>query len=214
MAKQLLKQVRHLEAELADSPSIPLTPLNAVNSDKVLALIDSLREELPDAINQAHHVLAQREQLLGEAAQQAQDMLEEAQQHQESLLSEDELMKTLEEEALSIRQQLLQELETLRKATEDECQAMKAEAFEEANAVKERSELYAAETLEQLHRAINAMNLQLQAGQEEVKALQAQPPETFTSRPASPSTSPGKRKPEQRHGSQRQAVKRRPHAKR
>ena len=120
-----IKILDHMEDLLLGSPAIPLTPWVMVNADKLLPLMDRLREHLPQAIQDAQDMMNDQNILIEQARQQAIALLQNAEKEKQQILSEASLMQAIQEEAQRIRSQMIAELNTLKQDTLAECESLR-----------------------------------------------------------------------------------------
>jgi hypothetical protein len=178
---KFIKLIERMEDLILSGTGIPLTPFTVLNGDKLVPLLDRIRESLPDEVRASQKVIEQRDQLLEEAHRQAVQMLTEAKERAERALSESELLKAVQSEAERVRQQVMVELEAVRKKAYEEAETLRVAAHEEARTIREESERYAEavmgtldKTLSELHVPVREGHKRLrQARQESVQSLQA-----------------------------------------
>ena len=149
------KQLERLEDMILSGMSIPLTSWTVVNGDELVPLLDALRETLPEELRKAQEQVAQRDGMLKETEARARQMIEETHQYAEQLVQESEIMKAVHAEADRVRELIINELETARRQTEAEAHAIKHKAFEEAKAIVEGAEAYAANLLANLDKQLS-----------------------------------------------------------
>lgn len=94
--KELLDR---LEETLTQATRVPLTGKVMVEADELLAVIDEMREALPQEIREAGRVARDREQLLTDARSEAAATVEEARAHAAKLLSEHTLTQEAQQQA-------------------------------------------------------------------------------------------------------------------
>lgn len=186
------KMIERMEDLVLAGMGIPLTPLTMVNSEKLVPLLDRIRESLPDEIKNAQRVLDQREEILTESQQRANQLLLDAKAQAEYLLSESELLKAVHAEAERVRHQILTEIDTIRKKAFEEAESMKAKAYEEARAAREGADQYADLVLGSLDKSLSEFHGVVRNGQKHLKrakldahahAHQQQPGTSTTFRP-------------------------------
>jgi F0F1-type ATP synthase membrane subunit b/b' len=163
---KLYQLIDHLEDALLSGFAVPLTPWALVNGEKLLPLLDMIRDSLPDEIQAAHRVLERREALLHEAHVQSQAMLEEAQHRSKTLLSEHELMQAIEQQASTVRTALVNELAQRRQQAEDEVQRLLAQAEAEAQHVRQEAQAYVEGLLNAAEAQTSAMHHHVLEGQQ------------------------------------------------
>ena len=159
------KMIERMEDLILGGMGVPLTPLTIVNGEKLVPLLDRIREHLPQEIQQAQQLLERRDEIVNEAQSRANRMLQEAQGRFELMLSESELLRAVQEEAGRIRQQMLLELDAMRKKVTEEAVAVRAQAYEEARSVREGADCYAESILSALEKNLTEFQTVVRNGQ-------------------------------------------------
>lgn len=95
----ILKTIDELEEIIETAGSIPLTGKIAVNKDEILEIIENLRVELPNEIKEATWVKEERDNIINEAEEEAQEKIREAEEKSKTLLDENYIMKLAYEKA-------------------------------------------------------------------------------------------------------------------
>lgn len=185
--------LERLEDLLLSGIALPFTPYTLVHGDKLLPLLDRLRENLPEEVRAAQAMLERRDVVLEEAHSQAMQMLQEAKGRSEAMLSDSELLRAVEDEAGRVREQLLGELEALRNKAFEESEAMKSQAYQEALRIRQEAYQYAEALvagldghLTHLHSQVKDANRQLRQlkpGQAEDASDKNRSDKTFASSP-------------------------------
>lgn len=173
--------IERMEDFILTGMGIPFTPFTVVNGEKLVPLLDRIRENLPVEVQQAQKVLERRDEIVNEAQAKANQMLQDAKKQSEFMLSESELLRAVHEEASRIRQQITTELDAMRKKAFEEAEAAKAQAYEEARAVREGSDQYADAILGTLDKNLAEFQSVVRNGQRYLKktrmeAMQQLPP--------------------------------------
>ena len=163
------KMIERMEDLILTGMGIPLTPWTVVNGDKLVPLLDRIRDHLPEEIQNAQRVMAQRDMLLSDAQQKANQILQDAKYQAETMLSESELLRAVHAEADRVRQQIVTELEAVRKKAYEEAEAMKAQAYEEARQVREGADQYAEHILGSLDKSLVEFQGVVRNGQKYLK---------------------------------------------
>lgn len=99
MEQDLHNTLDELEALLDDAPHVPLTGRALVDLDRVFALIDKLRKEIPEGVQQAQRVIRDRDRILAQAREEAEAIVKESQGYAEKLTRESVITQRAEEEA-------------------------------------------------------------------------------------------------------------------
>ena len=161
--------IERMEDFILTGMGIPFTPFTIVNGEKLVPLLDRIRENLPAEIQQAQRVLDRRDEIVNEAQAKANQLLQDAKKQSEFMLSESELLRAVHEEANRIRQQITMELEAMRKKTFEEAEAAKAQAYEEASAIRIGADQYAETILGSLDKSLQEFQTVVKNGQRYLK---------------------------------------------
>lgn len=149
---------------LLSSASVPLTPWVMVNADRLIPMMDRLRDALPEAVQHAKALMEDQDSLLEDARLQAIQLIQDAQQNRDQLLSESSLMTAIYEEAERIRTQLTHEMEALRQETIRECEDMQRQAVEEAETIRSGAREYASVMLNNMEERLSDIHAQVRSG--------------------------------------------------
>jgi hypothetical protein len=167
------KMIERMEDLILAGVSLPLTPWTVVHGDKLVPLLDRIRESLPDEVRQAQRIIEHRDELLTDAQRKAIQILDDSKQQAERMLSESELLKAVHAEADRIRSQVWTELETLRKKTQEEVELVKSQAYEEARTVRDGADHYAETILGSLDKSLGEFHAVVRNGQKHLKRSKA-----------------------------------------
>jgi cell division septum initiation protein DivIVA len=173
--------IERMEDFVLTGMGIPFTPFTVVNGEKLVPLLDRIRENLPAEIQHAQRVLDRRDEIVNEAQAKANQILQDAKKQSEFMLSESELLRAVHEEANRIRQQITMELEAMRKKTFEEAEATRAQAIEESAAIRNGADQYAEAILGSLDKSLVEFQTVVRNGQRYLKkarmdATQQMPP--------------------------------------
>jgi hypothetical protein len=163
------RMIERMEDYILTGVGVPFTPFTMVNGERLLPLLDRIRENMPDEIQQAQQVLAQKDALLNDAQTRAEQMVEMAKKHAEELLSESELLRAVHEEAYRVREQIVTELDAMRKKAFEEAEFVRSQALEESHAIREGSDQYAEAILGSLRRNLDEFQTVIRNGQQHLK---------------------------------------------
>ncbi len=132
------RELNRLEEMLiVDSFHIPFTGRTVVDEEMFLAQLDLVRENLPDAFEKAEKIVRQREEILLQAEDYAQEIMDAAEQRADQILDEMGIIQRAELEAKQIRQQVQQECEALQEQTLAEIERMRMQAQQEVAQLRE-----------------------------------------------------------------------------
>jgi cell division septum initiation protein DivIVA len=95
----MMALLERLEELATQATKVPLTGKVLVDPDEVLAIVDEMRDMLPQEIRDANRVSRDREAIIGEAREQAEATVREAQAMATRLTSEAAVTKEAQEQA-------------------------------------------------------------------------------------------------------------------
>jgi cell division septum initiation protein DivIVA len=102
-----------------------------VNEGPILDQLDAIRINLPQAFAEAVEVIREKESILLQAEEYAQDIIEAAQQRAAEILNEMGIIRQAELEASQIRASVQQECEQIQQSTLSEIEQMRRRAYQE-----------------------------------------------------------------------------------
>jgi F0F1-type ATP synthase membrane subunit b/b' len=98
---------------------VPLSSSIMVNRADVEAVLERLREGLPEELRQARWILKERDDLIEQGRREAQQLLDDAREERDRMLSEAEVVKAAHREAERIVAEAREEAKVLRLEAED-----------------------------------------------------------------------------------------------
>jgi F0F1-type ATP synthase membrane subunit b/b' len=108
-----------------------------VDEEVLLAQLDLIRENLPDAFDTAEKIVRQREEILLQAEEYAQEIMEAAERRADQLLDEMGIIQQAELEASQIRKRVQQECEAVQEQTLAEIERMRLQAQQELEQMRQ-----------------------------------------------------------------------------
>jgi vacuolar-type H+-ATPase subunit H len=161
--------IERMEDYVLTGMGVPFTPFTVVNGEKLVPLLDRIRENLPAEIQHAQRVLERRDEIVTDAQNKANQVLQDAKKQSEFMLSESELLRAVHEEAGRIRQQITLELEAMRKKAFEEAEAVRAQAAQEAASIRDGADQYAEAILGSLEKNLTEFQTVVRNGQRYLK---------------------------------------------
>ncbi|HHY59687.1 MAG TPA: ATPase [Clostridia bacterium] len=98
----VFEMLDELEDIIESGTRVPLTGKVLVDAEEVLDCIDQIRAVLPEEIRQARWIAKERERVLADAKQEAEETLKRAQTQIEQMALESEMVKMAEQKAQEI----------------------------------------------------------------------------------------------------------------
>lgn len=111
----ILTLIDKLEDLASQGTSIPLTKNVLVDEDRLMDIIDQMRVSIPDEINRSKQVIAQRDRLIAQAAEEQQRTLEIAREQKEQLIASSEITMEAKKRAEQIISQATTEAEVIKR---------------------------------------------------------------------------------------------------
>ena len=108
-----------LTAAVESARAMPMSASCIINRGEVLALIDDVRELLPEEFRHAQLLLEDRDAVVDEGRREVQRLLDEARERQAELVGETQVLETAAREAEEIRQAAVREAEAMRREVDD-----------------------------------------------------------------------------------------------
>ena len=109
----VLDQLDQLEEIVLDGSRIPFSGGRLVNENDAIEVIDGLREAVPIQLGQARDLLAQREDFITKARQQAEEIVAVARREREQLINSAAIRQEAERQVAELREQARQQCEHL-----------------------------------------------------------------------------------------------------
>lgn len=151
-------RLQQIEELVQEAKSMPLSASVLVNREEMLELIEAARGELPEEIKQARWVVKDREELLAKARRDAEVVVQKALSERARIVSEQEVVRTAQEEADRVLGEAREQARQIRLEAEDYVDAKLAQF-----------EIALEKTYSELERSI----LQVQRGREKLRGVTA-----------------------------------------
>jgi F0F1-type ATP synthase membrane subunit b/b' len=194
---------------ILDSPRIPLSRRTLVDEEQLLDQLDLVRVNLPSAFQEATEIVRQKEDILLEAEQYAQEIIEAAERRASQILDEMNLMRQAELEINQIRQRIQQECEELQEQTiaeierarhqaQQDLDEMRRRAIAECEDIQAGADTYADGVLEDMERQFTEMLRVIRNGRQRLhtEPLPSQSPRDIDASGTGPRSSQPPRPPE------------------
>ena len=120
----IIQLIEELEQEFAQGKNFLWSKKSLVNLERCAELIDELKRSLPTALQEARYVLSQKEKILSQAKETAENTIKEAELRAEHLVSESDLIKKSEEEAVEIEENAMKRCNQLYNVTRENIDKM------------------------------------------------------------------------------------------
>ncbi|HEV8023649.1 MAG TPA: hypothetical protein VGP37_02030 [Candidatus Nanopelagicales bacterium] len=113
------ERLDELTVLVEDAKSMPLSASCVINRSQVLDLIDEIRQLLPDSVQRADELLADREAVVQDGRREADRILERARTEADKMVSEHEVYLAAVAEAEALRGETVGETARMRQETDD-----------------------------------------------------------------------------------------------
>ena len=153
----ILQLIEELEDELDDANGLPFSKKVSVDPERISVIIKDIRSNLPEEIRQAKWVNDERDRILAEAQQQAQEILQDAQKKAQD--ADQEMQRRFE--------QLVNEHQITKMATE-KGQQIVSQAENTASSIKSSTFAYVDEILAQTQERLRSVVQELDANRSEL----------------------------------------------
>ena len=144
MTDHTLAQADEVLTELVEmietARTLPMSSSCVIGRERALDLLDALREVLPPELSEARGLVAQRDRLLSEAAERAEDSVRTATERSEQLLAEARAQSQAIIEAAHAEQAQLISAASVQQAAQAEAARLTGEATARAEQTRAQSE--------------------------------------------------------------------------
>lgn len=180
------RELNRLEEIILDSPRVPLSRRTMIDEEVLLDQLDVIRLSLPDAFEQAELIVRQKDDILVQAEQYAQEIIASAEQQAAQILNETGILRQAEYEAQQIRNQVNQEcelahtqvmaeIEQTRRQGLRELEESNRHSLEEAEAIQRGADEYADKVLQDMESNMGEMLRIVRNGRQQLKINQPDP---------------------------------------
>lgn len=98
----LYRILDEFEAEIDESPKIPMTTKVIISEEMLFKYLDKLRTNLPEDIRQAQWIKKERQRIISDAEEEAKEIMEEAQKKVVDLVDKTEIYKMAEKKGTEL----------------------------------------------------------------------------------------------------------------
>ena len=152
--------------------AIPIFPGRiVVNQRELIRIVNSFPNAISDEINDARVILKKKDEILQEAKLRAERIIQDAENERYKLLNESSLNKAMEEHAEKFRQTVFEECQQIKMAAFNEAQELRLSAKNDAIRMKEESQAYAQQLLNNLQRDLDNLYQVVLNGQQRLQEM-------------------------------------------
>jgi cell division septum initiation protein DivIVA len=159
--EQKLNQVEEI---ILASPRIPLIGRTLVDEEQLLDQLDLVRLRLPAAFEHAEKIVRQKEEIVLQAEEYAEEIIDAAEARAAQIMNEMGIIRQAEQEADLIRQQLQQEyaaaqaeIERMRRQAQQELEQMRQRAIADCEEIQQGADAYADSVLKNIEQQLTDM---------------------------------------------------------
>ena len=139
---ELSQQLQQLEEIIVlDGFKMPLTQRTIINEEQLLSQLLCIEKAIPETIHAAERILQQKEDILAQAQQYAQDKIQAAEQRAAQIADELKIIQQAEMEAQQLRQQAQAEVDALRRRNASEMERARRQAQQEIDSMRQAVQL-------------------------------------------------------------------------
>lgn len=160
------QELNRLEEMILASPRIPLSRKTLVDEERLLDQLDLVRLHLPTVFQEAQAIVQQKQEILLEAEQYAQDVIQVAESRAAQILNEMDIVRQAELQARQIQQQVQQEcvaaqerniveIDQMHSQALQELEEMRQQAIAESEDIQRGADEYADRVLQNIEQQIN-----------------------------------------------------------
>lgn len=157
-----------LEELILSSQRLPFSRLTLVDEDQLLDQLDTIRLNLPSALQEANQIVQRQDAIISQAESYAQGLVQAAEQQAAQMLDELGIIRQAEQTARQLQQQAQQnceqiqtravaEIDQMRLQAQQEWEALREQALLDKAAIQKEADTYAYNRLLQLEQSLGTM---------------------------------------------------------
>lgn len=190
-AVDIQRELNRIEEIIFDSWHIPFTGRTLLDEEALLTQLDLVRENLPPAVAEAEKIVSQREEILLQAEEYAQEIMEAAERRADQILDEmgiiqqaeleaNQIRKRVQQECEAIQEQTLAEIERMRLCAQQELEQMRQMVLAECEDIQNGADDYADAVLDNIEQQLTEMLRVVHNGRQQLhqEAQPDYPPDT------------------------------------
>ncbi|NET49402.1 MAG: hypothetical protein F6K09_11910 [Merismopedia sp. SIO2A8] len=174
------RELNRMEELVLDSPRVPLSRFALVDEERLLEQLDAIRLALPAILQNALNIVHQKDSILQETEQYAQEIIAAAERRAMEILDEMGLVRQAEREASQTRQQLQQEctvireellaeMDQIRRQAQQEADDLRQMAIAECQEIQQGADDYAEHVLHDMEQHLTAMLTVIRNGRQQLQ---------------------------------------------
>lgn len=133
------RALNQLEEMILTSVRIPFTRRTIVDEDQLLEQLDLVRQSIPEAFQEAQAILQQKDEIIRQGEEYAEDIIKSAEAKASQILKETDIMQQAQQQAKHLREQVEQECDALQEQTVAEIEQRRQRAKQELDQMRQRA---------------------------------------------------------------------------
>ena len=174
------QELNRLEDMVLSSPHIPLTRRTIVNEEQLLDQVDLIRSHLPAVLQAAQAIVKQKQAILFQATQEAEEIIQLAQAHaaqmvsqtaiiQQAELEAKQLLQLLQQECITAQEENMVEIDLMRQQAQQEIEQMQLQAIAQSQEIQNGADEYADAVLNNLEQQLKDILRIIYNGRQQLK---------------------------------------------
>lgn len=174
------QELNRLEDMVLSSPHIPLTRRTIVDEEQLLDQIDLIQLHLPEVLQAAQAIVKQKQAILYQASQEAEEIIQLAQAQAAQMVSQTAIIQQAELEATQFLQQVQQEcitaqeenmveIDLMRQQAQQEIEQMRRNAIAQSQEIQNGADEYADAVLNNLEQQLKDILRIIYNGRQQLK---------------------------------------------
>lgn len=175
------QELNRLEEMILSSPHIPLTRRTIVDEEHLLDQLDVVRLHLPEVLQAAQAIVEQKQAIILQAEQQAEEIIRAAQAQAAQIINETAIMRqaelaakqlqqTVQQECIAAQEQNLIEIDQMHQQAQQELEEMRQRAIAEAEEIQQGADEYADAVLNNLEQQLKDILRIIYNGRQQLKS--------------------------------------------
>ena len=174
------QELNRLEDMVLSSPHIPLTRRTIVDEEQLLDQVDLIRSHLPAVLQAAQAIVKQKQAILFQATQEAEEIIQLAQAHaaqmvsqtaiiQQAELEAKQLLQLLQQECITAQEENMVEIDLMRQQAQQEIEQMQLQAIAQSQEIQNGADQYADAVLNNLEQQLKDILRIIYNGRQQLK---------------------------------------------
>ena len=184
----ILHLIDRLEELVAEARRMPMGQGVLIDRRRILELVDLMRSSVPWEVQEAQHIVVERDAVVEEARREGEGIIHRAELEAEAQLNETTLVQQAEREAEAIGQRVEVKAQQMLDEVQQQVQSRLRQAEQAATNQMDEADRYALEMLRRLEQQFSGFATTVHAG---IEALEERAVESVSIRTESDLSEPG-----------------------